>query len=355
MKRTIAVVTSARAPTTATSTGRLKDLAAHPDVDLKLIVLAAASLARSSVPPSPRSSATASPSPPASSASSASDTDTGMAKTLGLATLGLADVALPDAPRPPPPHRRPLRDARPCLASPSPSAFPSLTSKAARSAKAPSTISRPQRPHQAQPHPLHLHPRRSRPCHRHGRRALARSPAPVLPSLDHPPPQHPAHPPSARTTPSTSRLAETDRRRRLPPRHPPRPTPPAEADAVFESLEHLAHAKTDAQILFCFPNADAGSQRSSCAPRPRSSASPPRRRRISSSTSPSITYWSLLRPGVCFSLATPASGIMEAASASHSARNQHRPPPVWSRARPQHPRRRPGHPPPSAAQMARRP
>jgi UDP-N-acetylglucosamine 2-epimerase (non-hydrolysing)/GDP/UDP-N,N'-diacetylbacillosamine 2-epimerase (hydrolysing) len=90
MKRTIAVVTSSRADYSHLY-WPLKDLAAHPEVDLKLIVLAAHL--------SPAFGNTVNEIEQDGFAIASriecllnSDTDTGMAKTLGLAVLGLTDV-----------------------------------------------------------------------------------------------------------------------------------------------------------------------------------------------------------------------------------------------------------------------
>ncbi|WP_353068378.1 UDP-N-acetylglucosamine 2-epimerase [Tunturibacter empetritectus] len=90
MKRTIAVVTSSRADYSHLY-WPLKDLAAHAGVDLKLIVLAAhlspqfgstvEEIERDGLPIAARIECLLS-----------SDTGIGMAKTLGLATLGLADA-----------------------------------------------------------------------------------------------------------------------------------------------------------------------------------------------------------------------------------------------------------------------
>ena len=90
MKRTIAVVTSSRADYSHLY-WPLKDLAAHPGVDLKLIVLAAHlspafgntvdEIARDGFSIASRIECLLD-----------SDTDTGMAKTLGLAVLGLTDA-----------------------------------------------------------------------------------------------------------------------------------------------------------------------------------------------------------------------------------------------------------------------
>ncbi len=90
MKRIIAVVTSSRADYSHLY-WPLKSLAAHPDVDLKLIVLAAhlspafgctvREIEQDGFPIAARIECLLN-----------SDTDTGMAKTLGLAVLGLSDV-----------------------------------------------------------------------------------------------------------------------------------------------------------------------------------------------------------------------------------------------------------------------
>ncbi len=89
-KRTIAVVTTSRADYSHLY-WPLRDLAAHPDVDLKLIVLAAHL--------SPEYGSTVNEIERDGFAIAAriecllsSDSDTGMAKTLGLAVLGLADT-----------------------------------------------------------------------------------------------------------------------------------------------------------------------------------------------------------------------------------------------------------------------
>jgi UDP-hydrolysing UDP-N-acetyl-D-glucosamine 2-epimerase len=90
MKRTIAVVTSSRADYSHLY-WPLKDLAAHPDVDLKLIVLAAhlsPAFGNTVIQIEQDGFAIAS----RIECLLSSDTDTGMAKTLGLAVLGLTDV-----------------------------------------------------------------------------------------------------------------------------------------------------------------------------------------------------------------------------------------------------------------------
>lgn len=90
MKRTIAVVTSSRADYSHLY-WPLKDLAAHPDVDLKLIVLAA------HLSPAFGNTVNEIEQDGFTIASRIecllnSDTDVGMAKTLGLAVLGLTDI-----------------------------------------------------------------------------------------------------------------------------------------------------------------------------------------------------------------------------------------------------------------------
>jgi UDP-N-acetylglucosamine 2-epimerase (non-hydrolysing)/GDP/UDP-N,N'-diacetylbacillosamine 2-epimerase (hydrolysing) len=90
MKRTIAVVTTSRADYSHLY-WPLKDLAAHPSVDLKLIVLAA------HLSPAFGNTVNEIEQDGFTIASRIecllnSDTDTGMAKTLGLAVLGLTDV-----------------------------------------------------------------------------------------------------------------------------------------------------------------------------------------------------------------------------------------------------------------------
>jgi UDP-hydrolysing UDP-N-acetyl-D-glucosamine 2-epimerase len=79
----------------------------------------------------------------------------------------------------------------------------------------------------------------------------------------------------------------------------------AEADAVFSALDALS-----GQIIFCYPNADAGSHhlidriRSHCATHSNAHLF---------INLPSITYWSLLREATVL-LGNSSSGIMEAAS-----------------------------------------
>jgi UDP-hydrolysing UDP-N-acetyl-D-glucosamine 2-epimerase len=89
MKRTIAAVTSSRADYSHLY-WPLKDLAAHPEVDLKLIVMAShlSPAFGSTVQEIERDGFSIIP----VECLLSSDTDVGMAKTIGLASLGLADV-----------------------------------------------------------------------------------------------------------------------------------------------------------------------------------------------------------------------------------------------------------------------
>jgi UDP-hydrolysing UDP-N-acetyl-D-glucosamine 2-epimerase len=83
----------------------------------------------------------------------------------------------------------------------------------------------------------------------------------------------------------------------------------AEADAVFTGLSEHAH-QTNTQILFCYPNADAGSHalmtrvRAFCAAHANAHLFV---------NLPAISYWSLLREATLL-LGNSSSGIMEAAS-----------------------------------------
>ena len=79
----------------------------------------------------------------------------------------------------------------------------------------------------------------------------------------------------------------------------------AEADAVFGALEELPY-----QVLFCFPNADAGSRR--LVDRARALCSRRAESRLWVNLNPRL-YWSLLRQ-VSAIVGNSSSGIMEAAS-----------------------------------------
>jgi len=79
----------------------------------------------------------------------------------------------------------------------------------------------------------------------------------------------------------------------------------AEAEALFTALETLP-----GQIIFCYPNADAGSHQLMSRIRAFCAAHPNAHLFINL---PSITYWSLLREATVL-LGNSSSGIMEAAS-----------------------------------------
>ena len=109
MKRTIAVVTTSRADYSHLY-WPLRELAAHPEIDLGVFVLGPHlspefgntinEIERDGFPIEARIECLLS-----------SDTDTGMAKTIGLAILGLADALTRLAARPAAADRRSLRDA----------------------------------------------------------------------------------------------------------------------------------------------------------------------------------------------------------------------------------------------------
>jgi UDP-hydrolysing UDP-N-acetyl-D-glucosamine 2-epimerase len=299
MKRTIAVVTTSRADYSHLY-WPLKDLAAHPDVDLKLIVLAAHlspeygatvhEIERDGFPIASRIECLLS-----------SDSDVGMAKTLGLAILGLTDALAqmrPDlllliadryemlAPasvaltlRIPVAHieggeisEGAIDDAvRNALTKISHIHFTSTDTARAR------VISMGEEPWRV---------------HRAG-----------APSLDH----------LRRSTLLTREQLEHELCIPLAPDitviayHPVTilKDTTAEAEAVFTALESLP-----SQIIFCYPNADAGSHllmariRTFCASHPNAHLFV---------NLPSITYWSLLREAATL-LGNSSSGIMEAAS-----------------------------------------
>jgi UDP-hydrolysing UDP-N-acetyl-D-glucosamine 2-epimerase len=82
-----------------------------------------------------------------------------------------------------------------------------------------------------------------------------------------------------------------------------------EADALFSALEQVASEGT-AQILFCYPNADAGSRALLSRTRDFLTRHPSTRLYVNLD---SITYWSLLRE-VNVMVGNSSSGIMESAS-----------------------------------------
>jgi UDP-hydrolysing UDP-N-acetyl-D-glucosamine 2-epimerase len=299
MKRTIAVVTTSRADYSHLY-WPLKDLAAHPGVDLKLIVLAAHL--------SPEYGATAHeierdgfPIASRIECLLSSDSDVGMAKTLGLAVLGLTDALAqmrPDlllliadryemlAPasvaltlRIPIAHieggevsEGAIDDAvRNALTKMSHLHFTSTETARARVI---SMGEEPWRVHRAGAPSLD-HLRRSKLLTRdeleHELHLTLTQPLTVVA-------YHPV-----------TILHDTT----------------AEADAVFTALDSLP-----GQVIFCYPNADAGSHalmsriRAFCAAHPNAHLF---------LNLPSITYWSLLHESTAL-VGNSSSGIMEAAS-----------------------------------------
>jgi UDP-hydrolysing UDP-N-acetyl-D-glucosamine 2-epimerase len=299
MKRTIAVVTSSRADYSHLY-WVLKDLDAHPEVDLKLIVLAAhlspefgttvSEIERDGFPIASRIECLLS-----------SDSDVGMAKTLGLAVLGLTDALAqirPDlllliadryemlAPasvaltlRIPVAHieggeisEGAIDDAvRNALTK---MAHIHFTSTDTARARVISMGEEPWRVHRA-----------GAPSLDHIRRSTLLTRAELQNALE---------------------LAMADDITVVA-YHPVTlfKDTTAEADAVFAALESLS-----GQIIFCYPNADAGSHelmariQSFCVARPDAHLF---------INLPAITYWSLLREAGVL-LGNSSSGIMEAAS-----------------------------------------
>ena len=152
-KRKIAVVTTSRADYSHLY-WPLRELAAQPEVELGVIALGPhlspefgntiAEIEREGFPIKARIECLLS-----------SDTDTGMAKTIGVAILSLADTLSAWRPDLTASHRRSLRDDGPRQRRRSPCASPSPTSKAAKSARAPSTTRSATRS-PSSPHPLHI-------------------------------------------------------------------------------------------------------------------------------------------------------------------------------------------------------
>jgi UDP-N-acetylglucosamine 2-epimerase (non-hydrolysing)/GDP/UDP-N,N'-diacetylbacillosamine 2-epimerase (hydrolysing) len=299
MKRTIAVVTTSRADYSHLY-WPLKDLAAHPDVDLKLIVLAAhlspeygttvSEIEHDGFPIAFRIECLLS-----------SDSDVGMAKTLGLAILGLTDALAqmrPDillliadryemlAPasvaltlRIPIAHieggeisEGAIDDAvRNALTK---MAHIHFTSTDTARARVVSMGEEPWRVHRAGAPSLdHLH----------------RSKLFTREQLEH----------ELRIT-----LAKTIT---VVAYHPVTllRNPTAEADAIFTALESLP-----SQIIFCFPNADTGSHHLTAHIRTFCETHPNAHLFVNL---PAITYWSLLREAAAL-VGNSSSGIMEAAS-----------------------------------------
>ena len=303
MKRTIAVVTSSRADYSHLY-WPLKDLAAHPYVDLKLIVLAAHlspqfgstvdEIERDGFPIAARVECLLS-----------SDTDTGMAKTLGLAVLGLADTLS---------QLRPdllllIADRYEMLAP----ASVALTLRIPIAHIEGGEISEgaiDDAVRNALTKLAHLH---FTSTHAARARVISMGEEPWrvhragAPSLDH----------LRRSTLLTRKQLEAALGITLTGQitvlayHPVTllHETTAEAEALFAALEHTA-LHTPGHILFCYPNADAGSYalmdriRAFCL-------------RHSNAhlfvNLPAVTYWSLLREATLL-LGNSSSGIMEAAS-----------------------------------------
>jgi UDP-hydrolysing UDP-N-acetyl-D-glucosamine 2-epimerase len=299
MKRTIAVVTTSRADYSHLY-WPLKDLAAHPNVDLKLIVLAA------HLSPEYGTTVNEIERDGFSIASRiecllSSDSDVGMAKTLGLAILGLADALAqmrPDillliadryemlAPasvaltlRIPIAHieggeisEGAIDDAvRNALTK---MAHLHFTSTNAARARVISMGEEPWRVHRAGAPSLdHIH-RSTLLTHDQLEQALNIALADEITVVAY----HPV-----------TILKDTT----------------SEADAIFTALETLP-----GQIIFCYPNADAGSHQLTA--RIRSFCGTHRNAHLFINL-PSVTYWSLLRESTVL-LGNSSSGIMEAAS-----------------------------------------
>lgn len=82
-----------------------------------------------------------------------------------------------------------------------------------------------------------------------------------------------------------------------------------EAGALFAALEHIA-AQEDAQLLFCYPNADAGSRRLIERTHKFLEKHPQGKLFVNLDA---VTYWSLLRQAEAM-IGNSSSGIMETAS-----------------------------------------
>jgi UDP-N-acetylglucosamine 2-epimerase (non-hydrolysing)/GDP/UDP-N,N'-diacetylbacillosamine 2-epimerase (hydrolysing) len=299
MKRTIAVVTTSRADYSHLY-WPLKDLAAHPEVDLKLIVLAA------HLSPEYGTTVTEIEGDGFAIASRiecllSSDSDVGMAKTLGLAILGLTDALA---------QMRPdilllIADRYEMLAP----ASVALTLRIPIAHIEGGEISEgaiDDTVRNALTKMAHIH---FTSTHTACARVISMGEEPWrvhragAPSLDH----------LRRSTLLTRDQLQQALGLSLADKitvvayHPVTifKDTTAEADAVFTALEALP-----GQIIFCYPNADAGSHhlvnriRSYCATHSNAHLF---------INLPSITYWSLLREATVL-LGNSSSGIMEAAS-----------------------------------------
>lgn len=299
MKRKIAVVTSSRADYSHLY-WPLKDLAAHPDVDLKLIVMGshlapgfgntADEIDRDQIPVAARIECLLN-----------SDSDVGMAKTIGVAALGLADTlgqVRPDILLLIADRYEMLAPASVALALRIPVAHieggeisEGAIDDAVRNALTKMSHIHFTSTQLARERVIAMGEESWR-VHRAG-----------APSLDH----------LRRSTLLTREQLEArlqvDLRQPtlLVAYHPVtiRRETTEEVDALFDAL-----AAADGQLLFCYPNSDAGSHR--IIARARSFAASRGSGKIFTNLDP-ITYWSLL-PCVDALVGNSSSGIMETAS-----------------------------------------
>ena len=299
MKRTIAVVTTSRADYSHLY-WVLRDLEAHPDVDLKLIVLAAhlspefgatvSEIERDGFPIASRIECLLS-----------SDSDVGMAKTLGLAVLGLTDALAqmrPDLLLLIADRYEMLAPASVALTLRIPVAHieggeisEGAIDNAVRNALTKMSHIHFTSTQAARDRVIAMGEEAWR-VHRAG-----------APSLDH----------LRRQTLFTREQVES--RLRVGLKHPAilvayHPVTLArdtvrEADALFEALENLPD-----QILFCYPNADAGSR--NLIERARTFAASRDAAHVFVNLD-ALTYWSLLKQ-VDVLVGNSSSGIMESAS-----------------------------------------
>jgi UDP-N-acetylglucosamine 2-epimerase (non-hydrolysing)/GDP/UDP-N,N'-diacetylbacillosamine 2-epimerase (hydrolysing) len=299
MKRTIAVITSSRADYSHLY-WPLKDLSVHPEVDLKLIVLAAhlAPQFGSAVQEIERDGFQI-----ASRIECLlhSDTDVGMAKTLGVAVLGLTDVLAqmrPDLLLLIADRYEMLAPASVALTLRIPVAHieggeisEGAIDDAVRNAITKmahihftSTNAARDRVISMGEEPWRVH-RAGAPSLDHLTRSKLLSPTELVQALQiniHKPTTVVAYHP-------VTLLQDTTE----------------EADAVFAALHQI-----DGQILFCYPNADAGSH--NLMQRTRSFIEQHKNAHVFVNL-PAVTYWSLLRHASLL-LGNSSSGIMEAAS-----------------------------------------
>ncbi len=301
MKRTIAVVTTSRADYSHLY-WPLKDLSAHPDVDLKLIVLGphlspeygttVHQIERDGFPIASRIECLLS-----------SDSDVGMAKTLGLAILSLADALAqikPDLLLLIADRYEMLAPASVALTLRIPVAHieggeisEGAIDDAVRNALTKmshlhftSTLTARARVISMGEEPWRVH-RAGAPSLDHLRRSTLLTRDQLQQALNIP--LSHSQPITVVAYHPVTLLKDTT----------------AEANALFTALETLP-----GQIIFCYPNADAGSHqlmsriRAVCAQDPNAHLFV---------NLPAITYWSLLRESTAL-LGNSSSGIMEAAS-----------------------------------------